>query len=306
MKRTIAKRRTITKPFRKLKKQTKKRIRKRGGDDKGDKQELSYKLVQLIQTTPLDKGKIVKFIQGNSHIKEYVNTPDFNKEIPLHEASKRVIPEVVEALVEKGADVNKVDNFNYSPLDHAILNTYVHNIEDLKHIITILVTDQNINNNKNAEGTPLVIAIKKMLTDIVTLLLDKGAEIDLKSNYLTPLEHTIHFGRRTHIAEILLARNAEVSWRALTFALYQENEEEFIVKLLNKTTDEEIKTAIIKVIDEPKYLEPLIKCLLKIKAPEKIKTMYLTDKNHTILHALAANGSKENMDKFIRLTKGPK
>ncbi|WP_264688090.1 ankyrin repeat domain-containing protein [Wolbachia endosymbiont (group A) of Sympetrum striolatum] len=94
----------------------------------------------------------------------------------LHSAAKNGHADVVNALIQNGANVNAEDNFKSTPLHNAARNGHIDTVK-------VLIAKGTDVNAKDQDGwTPLHLAAYKCHIDIVKVLLKKGADLLLKNN----------------------------------------------------------------------------------------------------------------------------
>lgn len=112
--------------------------------------------------------------------------------------------ETVQLLLELGADVNKRDKRNVSPLEQAAFhgNTGVMQL--------LLDNGAEVNARNQYGSTPLHTATSGGETNAAKLLIDNGAIIDAKDTYgKTPLWAAVYNGQ-FEVAKLLLAKGADV------------------------------------------------------------------------------------------------
>lgn len=126
----------------------------------------------------------------NMNIERKYGMISLKSNVPLHDACKLGQFDTVKSLLERGAEVNFLDEESFMPLHYAceISN---HNIAQLllKYGANVSGAMRNLSNEK--WKTPLHNACDKGHFTIVQLLLDHGAGIDitrLNCNYYTPLQ----------------------------------------------------------------------------------------------------------------------
>lgn len=100
----------------------------------------------------------------------------------LHEAVNKDNIEMVKLLVENGVDVNKENEYSYTPLHLAVEKN---NIE----IVRFLVENKaNVNSENEYSSTPLHLAVSKNNIEMVRLLVENGADVNKENeNSNTPL-----------------------------------------------------------------------------------------------------------------------
>ena len=157
----------------------------------------------------------------SGEFKEFVNATDDYDRTPLHLASEDGNPEVVELLLENGADVNAKDDFG-TPLHDASRNGRT-------EVVELLLERGAEVEAKNKDGrTPLHDASRNGHTKIAKLLLENGKDlytdvdgklnkdfidkfVDVKDKKgVTPL-HYASWDGYTDIAKVLLERGANIN-----------------------------------------------------------------------------------------------
>jgi len=93
---------------------------------------------------------------------------------PLHAAANNGHKQMVELLLDKGADVNVVDQNDHTPLHHTAGNGHKQVVE------LLLAKGANVNAKMHYDLTPLHIAASEGHKDVVELLLAKGANVNAK------------------------------------------------------------------------------------------------------------------------------
>ena len=119
--------------------------------------------------------------------------------------------DIINILLEKGADINAKDNYGRTPLMHAI--QYGCSEEVIK---ILLEKGADINAKDNYGWTPLMYAIQYGCSEeVIKILLEKGADINAKDNYgWTPLMHAIHECEcecSKEVIKILLEKGADIN-----------------------------------------------------------------------------------------------
>ena len=141
---------------------------------------------------------------------------------------------IFKLLIERGADINKQDNYGYTPLIISIIK----NNKD----ITQILLDRGVDINKpdNDGNTPLIISINTNNKDITQILLDKGADINKPANNgNTPLMISINANNKD-ITQILLERGVDINkpdnygYTPLIISIINNNDEITNLLLKNK------------------------------------------------------------------------
>jgi len=165
-----------------------------------------------------------------------------SKKIPaLHLASLRGHKDIVKVLLKAGAEMNKVDREGYTPLLRAIRNGHddiamlllkagakdevkyrglnafeLSSVHSLKNVMEFLLDKgANVNSKikfQDDEMTPLHLAVMKNKSDVVRMLIRKGADINLRSRRLqTPLHLAAIHNVSKDILEMLLKKGADIN-----------------------------------------------------------------------------------------------
>ena len=132
-----------------------------------------------------------------------VDIKDKNMKIPLHYAILLKNINAVKLLMKYGSNPNMIDKNGYNALHFA---TYSRSLEICKHVVK---TIGNINARCITGETPLHIACNLQLTDIVRLLIEYNANVDLQdySNEVSPLHYSVHLNN-TELVGLLLKHGA--------------------------------------------------------------------------------------------------
>jgi len=155
----------------------------------------------------------------------------------------------VQALLDKGADVNTKDDVTYStPLYFAVMKG------DTNIVRLLLDKSADVNVKNIYYSTPLHFAASRDDTNIVRLLLDKSADVNVKDKgYYTPLHIAAEEGH-TNIVRLLLDKGAEMNVKTerdktrktpLMLAI-DRRRDDVVQLLLNRGADVNIKGTEIK------------------------------------------------------------
>jgi ankyrin repeat protein len=147
--------------------------------------------------------KVKKLLKSNN---EWLNNPDQNQKTPLHLALESGHIDIASYLIERGADINLKDNDKASPLHNA---AYLGNLEIVDLLLKKGATSLNEGNFRGQ--TPLHFACERGHPEVVTRLLDAGADIEAKDMIgRTPLMVTAR-SRNMEIAKDLIKRGADIN-----------------------------------------------------------------------------------------------
>ena len=132
----------------------------------------------------------------------------------LHCAATDGVPEVVEALLEAGADVRAKDNEKMTPLHFACVDG---NIDTVKVLFQHAEKTQDVYNmleERNREGeTALHSAVEGGYLDIVQLCVEKGAKVRSRRGNLAHPLHIAAINGHVDIAECLVEHHAKIEAR---------------------------------------------------------------------------------------------
>jgi ankyrin repeat protein len=118
---------------------------------------------------------------------------------PIHFAAYRGDLAKIEASIQEGVDINKLDARGYAPLHYAAQNNQ-------KQAMELLIAKGGNVNVKNSRGQkPLFYAIAAGHRDVAELLISKGAEVNVKNKTgQAPLDFALSQNRKD-IVEFLIA-----------------------------------------------------------------------------------------------------
>ncbi len=175
-----------------------------------------------------------------SHKIGYMPNDDLGEN--LIQAAKSGNLELVEKLLQEGADIDYQDQIDWTALMYAVIDTNNDdmaklllgkganvNITDSEGISVLAITILDdkfdfaqllIDNNANLDSqdvggaTPLMDAVERNKVNFVELLLEKGAKVDLQDEWgFTALMYAAKYNR-PDIAKLLLEKNARVDLQA--------------------------------------------------------------------------------------------
>jgi len=143
--------------------------------------------------------------EGADHRVIYALTESPEPPISLQEAAAVGDVNLARALIEKGTDVDS--------LDDSFLKTALHRaaIEGHRSIVELFLAEgAGVNARDWGRATPLHYAVEKGHTEIVELLIAKGADVNAKKdNGDTPLHLAVRAGHKDAV-EFLIAKGANV------------------------------------------------------------------------------------------------
>ncbi|GFS56376.1 ANK_REP_REGION domain-containing protein [Nephila pilipes] len=213
----------------------------------------------------------------------------------LHIAAANGLAKVTELLIKKGADVNKANQYGWTPLHCAAENGYT-------GIVNALIEKgANVNAVEEDNWTPLHFAAQMGHTEIVNALIEKGANVSaVNQNGSTPL-HFAAVEDHTEIVKALIEKGADVNavgednWTPLYLAV-ENCHTETVKALIEKGAD-------VSVVDECTLLRfaakightKMTKALIEKGADVRLVDRY----GYTLLHYAAENGHTEIVNALI-------
>ena len=168
----------------------------------------------------------------------------------LHQAITNRDIEKMTELLESGVDIESRDNADNTPLIHASRIVYA-SCNNLEAIQFLVLHGANVNSYNRLDGsTSLHEAARRGQIEMMTLLLDNGADIESQSNEgFTPLFSAVRNGKLEAV-KLLLERGANVhhflkdeGWAPLHYVstFPTDNTVEIMAALLDAGTDIEIQ-----------------------------------------------------------------
>ena len=129
--------------------------------------------------------------------KVLVHGPHKAATTPLHMAAEKGYPDIVQLLLEKNATPNRKDSKGKTPLYYAIYNDHFHVIQEL--------VDKGVDiNQKTPEGTLLHLAAQRGHVGAASVLIQKGAKLELKNAQgKKPLDVAIN-NRHQNVANLIV------------------------------------------------------------------------------------------------------
>lgn len=175
-----------------------------------------------------------------------VDQVDTSGSTALHCAATDGVPEVVEALLEAGADVRAKDSEKMTPIHFACADGQINTVKVLfRHVEKpqCTFTASEMLEDRNREGeTALHAAVEGGYLDIVQICLEKGAKVRARRGNLAHPLHIAAINGHIEIAQCLIQNNAKIEARNLNHetplhraAAY--NRTRMVEFLLNKGAD---------------------------------------------------------------------
>ena len=129
--------------------------------------------------------------------KVLVHGPPNAATTPLHLAAEKGYPDIVRLLLEKNATPDRKDSKGKTPLYYAIYNDHFHVIQEL--------VDKGVNiHQETPEGTLLHLAAQRGHVGAASVLIQKGAKLELKnSKGRKPLDVAIN-NRHQRVADLIV------------------------------------------------------------------------------------------------------
>ena len=194
-----------------------------------------------------------------------VNSRDAKGETPLMQASRQNLETTADLLVKKGSDVNTVGLMGDSPLMQAVSQN---NLEMMESLLSAGADPNYYNEQSLGEhATALMIAAKNDAVDAISLLIDKGAKVNIQHQMvgLTALMVAAKYNSKEAL-EMLLEHGAEKETKtfgmigkgmtAICFAAMEGHKE--VVTFLHKKG---AKKKPLRAVDRKKIPRDMVKWL---------------------------------------------
>lgn len=118
----------------------------------------------------------------------------------LHRAAEHQKPEVVQLLLDRGADVTEGNNWGATPLHYVAYGT-----GDVAVAQLLLDHGADVNATRTDGWTPLMCAVEESNTQLVKFLIDNGANVCLTNNHQETALHIATWLDRPKSARLILA-----------------------------------------------------------------------------------------------------
>jgi serine/threonine-protein phosphatase 6 regulatory ankyrin repeat subunit B len=129
-----------------------------------------------------DISTLARLFSSNSNTMPLLNSKDSNGNTPLHFSASTGNENVVKLFIKLGAEVDKENEYGWTPLMLASYNGHLNVAQFLIGLKTVQI------NKANALGlNALKCAIYKGHTQIMNLLIDRGADVNQSLGHLTAL-----------------------------------------------------------------------------------------------------------------------
>lgn len=189
--------------------------------------------------------------------KAAVDARDEYGRTPLHFASLRAEPEIVETLCEAGANVDARDEDEYTPLMLAC------KYEDREKIIEMLLAKgANVHSpDAGTKSTALHFAAASGGCKNITMLLDKGADIEARSHFNNTPLHLASCSDQLDAVQVLIQRGADIFSRGEydKTALEQTQSSEIVSFLLEQYKERIVSSegdlSLHAILEEAAYSE---------------------------------------------------
>ena len=131
----------------------------------------------------------------------------------LHYAVNMNLKDIVELLIQHGADINTKDQWGTTPLFWSVNNLYFYeSLVDVIDIMNLLIANGADVNSKTEQGWPnIFFAADAGKTEAVKLLLEAGADISFKDDAGQTALHVAAQNGHTDVVELLLDKGADIN-----------------------------------------------------------------------------------------------
>ena len=176
-----------------------------------------------------------------------VKTVDRNGNTLLFQAGAIGDLNTIETLVNAGIDVNRRNNQNQTALFEVFKNTRYQQVQEITEFLMVKGAEINIKDNQGINILFMAVSSRNIPYSVIKLLLDKGVEIDVQnSRGETPLLRAIAY-KNWQVAQLLIDRGANVNIRSMDYRqtplsmAVGENNLEMIELLIAKKADVNFK-----------------------------------------------------------------
>ena len=165
------------------------------GDSTKDTADTSQNAVKPKEYTKTTKEEVARLIKKYGDVNGVDTKKGFT---PLHDAinnNKEGALEIMELLIEKGADVNGKDKDGFTPLHNIAKDEKMKHREEKIKLLVKNGADVNVRNK--AGGIPLLCAIGSKKINLIKALVENGADVNMKSLCgETPLDMAMSFEKK--------------------------------------------------------------------------------------------------------------
>ncbi|GFS40882.1 ankyrin repeat and SOCS box protein 3 [Nephila pilipes] len=152
-----------------------------------------------------------------------VNATDCSKWSPLHEAAANKDPNLLQLLLSNEACIDVQDECGMTPIFTAAQHGCKNCLQELLHVAKERNQEQIVNIGAEDWATPLMIAAQQGFVDCVEILLDNGADPNLKTSDNATALHLAVQGDNKSCLEILLEKmNLEPLIKAFHPSTYED------------------------------------------------------------------------------------
>jgi ankyrin repeat protein len=158
----------------------------------------------LLAACKLENRELAAFLLRR---KALIDTPNANGYTPLIFASGNNRPEVVKLLLRKGANANAADSDGNTALHHACERGYA-------EVASLLLTSDTVDKDtKNNSGfTPLFLAVQTDNDELITTIVNSGADLNLPDpNNYALLHHACAQGNNNLATLLLMTNRADIN-----------------------------------------------------------------------------------------------
>ncbi|XP_044584650.1 ankyrin-1-like [Cotesia glomerata] len=234
------------------------------------------------------RAEIVRFLIKN---KFDVNDLNLNGLTPLHTAARSNNAFIVEILLEHGAHYDSENSENKKPINLTQDELTFFTLEIIDSLFTCvkegdyigcldcLRRNAVVNAKSSTSITPLHYACQNGFSDIVRLLLEFNADIDITANYGTPLVYAVLFDHYEVVKTLLkygAVYNVTTEFGGNSLARLSENLDIiYLLELIDKVFDA-VKECDTSIVDEIKKIKDLdiLQCILSTRNKNN-KQLYL-------------------------------
>lgn len=140
---------------------------------------------------------------------EAINKKDETGATALHEAAYRGYADIAKFLLDKGADINVINNPGLTPLHYAAMN-YFSRYSNLDIVVMLIEKGADVNAKGNGGDRPIHTPALNCNFEMLRLLIEKGADVNATNDKGETALHVTSSNGSFECVNLLLEKGADV------------------------------------------------------------------------------------------------